>query len=115
MVLLLRWPINGKRMVILLRWPIQWRENGHVTAVVNSWRENGHVTEVANLMEGEWSCYRSGHFIGGKMVMLQMWSILWRENGHFTEVLTLICIYVYFIVFYGQSWCFVLVYSISYL
>ena len=24
-------------------------------------RENGHFTEVASLMEGEWSCYRSGH------------------------------------------------------
>ena len=46
-------------------------------------------------MEGEWSRYRSGHFIGGRMVMLQMWSVLWRENGHFTEVLSLmdICIF----------------------
>ena len=34
-------------------------------------RENGHVTEVARLMEGEWSCYRGGHFNGGRMVMLQ--------------------------------------------
>ena len=25
-------------------------------------------------MEGEWSCYRSGHFNGGRMVMLQRWS-----------------------------------------
>ena len=39
--------------------------------MVNSWRENGHVAEVAILMEGEWSCYRSGHFIGGRMVMLR--------------------------------------------
>ena len=46
-------------------------------------------TEVANLMEGEWSCYRSGHFIEGRMVMLRRWSVLWRENGYFTEVLTL--------------------------
>ena len=38
--------------------------------------------------------------------MLRMWSVLWRENGHFTEVLTLMDIYVYFIVFCGQ-WCFV--------
>ena len=46
---------------------------------------NGHVTEVASLMEeelpyyslmeGEWSCYRGGHFNG--------------ENGHVTEVVTL--------------------------
>ena len=35
------------------------------------WRENGHVTEVVSLMEGEWSCYRSGQFNGGRMVMLQ--------------------------------------------
>ena len=26
-------------------------------------------------MEGEWSRYRSGHFNGGKMVMLQRWSV----------------------------------------
>ena len=33
------------------------------------------LREVANLMEGEWSRYRSGHFNGGKMVMLQRWSV----------------------------------------
>ena len=27
------------------------------------------------LMEGEWSCYRGGQFNGGRMVMLQRWSI----------------------------------------
>ena len=38
-------------------------------------------------MEGEWSCYRGGHFNGGRMVMLQKWSLerRWpvsrRENG----------------------------------
>ena len=26
-------------------------------------------------MEGEWSRYRSGHFNGGKIVMLQRWSV----------------------------------------
>ena len=31
---------------------------------------NGHVTEVASLMEGEWLCYRGGHFNGGRVVML---------------------------------------------
>ena len=40
-------------------------------------------------MEGEWSCYRGGQFNGGRMVMLQRWSVLWRENGHVTEVVTL--------------------------
>ena len=37
-------------------------------------RENGHVTEVS-IMEGEWSCYGGGQFKGGKMVMLQKWSV----------------------------------------
>ena len=41
-------------------------------------------------MEGEWSCYRGGHFIGWRMVMLQRWSLKWRENGHVTEVVTLL-------------------------
>ena len=26
-----------------------------------------------SLMEGEWSCYRGGHFNKGRMVMLQRW------------------------------------------
>ena len=39
-------------------------------------RENGHVTVVVNLKEGEWSCYRGGHFKE-------------RENGHVTEKVTL--------------------------
>ena len=30
---------------------------------------NGHVREVASLMEEEWSCYRCGQFLGGRMVM----------------------------------------------
>ena len=34
-------------------------------------RKNGHITEVVTLMEEEWSCYRGGHFNGGRMVMLQ--------------------------------------------
>ena len=42
-------------------------------------RENGHVTEVAFLTEGEWSCYRTGQFSGGRMVMLQQWSLLEGE------------------------------------
>ena len=28
--------------------------------------------EVANLMEGTWSCYKSGHFNEGRMVMLHI-------------------------------------------
>ena len=74
-------------------------------------------------MEGEWSCFRGGHFNGGRMVMLQKWSLYWRENGHvtdvvsfmegdghFTEVLTLT--YVYFIAFYGQSVVFYFLYTV---
>ena len=40
-------------------------------------------------MEGEWSCYRGGQFNGGRMVMLQKWSVQERENGHVTEVASL--------------------------
>ena len=39
------------------------------------WKENDHVTEVVTLMEGEWPCYRSGHFNGGRMVMLWRWLV----------------------------------------
>ena len=66
-------------------------------------------------MDGEWSCYRSGHFIGGRMVMLQMWSILWRENGHFTEVLTLMDICIFYCILCSMGGVLFLVYSISYL
>ena len=48
-----------------------------------------YVTEVITLMEGKWSGYRGGQFIGRRMVMLQRWSIKWRENGHVTEVASL--------------------------
>ena len=33
------------------------------------------VTEVVSLIEGEWSYYRGCHFNGGRMVMLQKWSL----------------------------------------
>ena len=33
------------------------------------------VTEVVALMEGAWSCYRGGQFSGGRMVILQWWSL----------------------------------------
>ena len=39
------------------------------------WKENGHVTEVVSLMEGERSYYRGGQFKGGRMVLLQRWSV----------------------------------------
>ena len=76
---------------------------------------NGHVTEVAILMEGEWSCYRSGHFIGGSMVMLWMRSVLWRENGHFTEVLTFMDICIFYCILWSIGGALFLVCSISYL
>ena len=47
-------------------------ENGHAMEVARI--ENGFVTEAEYLMEGDWSCYRSGH--------------KWRENGHVTEMVT---------------------------
>ena len=54
--------------------------------------ENGDVT--------------GGHFIGGRMVMLGMWSVLWRENGHFTEVLTLMDICIFCILWSIVVFCF---------
>ena len=30
-------------------------------------------------MEGEWSCYRAGQFNGGRMIMLQRWSLMEGE------------------------------------
>ena len=33
------------------------------------------LQKVVSLIEGEWSCYRGCHFNGGRMVMLQKWSI----------------------------------------
>ena len=38
-------------------------------------RENGHVTEVVILMEENMSCYRGGQFNGGRMVMLQRFTV----------------------------------------
>ena len=37
--------------------------------------EHGHATEVVTLMKGEWSCYITRHFNGGRMVMLRRWPI----------------------------------------
>ena len=33
------------------------------------------VLEEASLMGIEWSCYRGGQFKGGRIVMLQRWSV----------------------------------------
>ena len=40
-------------------------------------------------MKGERSRYRSGHFNGGKMILLQRVS-LWRENGHIMVAVSLV-------------------------
>ena len=41
-------------------------------------------------MEGEWSCYRGGHFNRGKMVMLQKVITLTKgEWSHVQEVVSL--------------------------
>ena len=39
-------------------------------------------------MEGEWSCFRGGHFNGGRMVMLQKWSLYCRKYGHVMDVVS---------------------------
>ena len=38
-------------------------------------KENVHVIVVVSLMEGEWSCYRGGHFNGERMVTLWRWPV----------------------------------------
>ena len=35
-------------------------------------------------MEGEWSCYRGGHFNGWRMLMLQKWSLMEGEWSCYT-------------------------------
>ena len=37
-------------------------------------------------MKGELFCYRGGLLNGGRLVMLEMWSVKWRQNGHVMEV-----------------------------
>ena len=46
-----------------------------IEQVCQSRRENDHVTEITSLMEGEWSCHGGDQFNGGRMVMLQKWSL----------------------------------------
>ena len=36
-------------------------------------------------MDGEWSCYRSGHFNGEWSYYINL-QFYWRENGHVMEV-----------------------------
>ena len=43
------------------------------------WRDNGHVTEVVSIMEEEWSCYGGGQLKGGRIFMLQRWSLMEGE------------------------------------
>ena len=38
------------------------------------------MLEVVRLIEGEWLCYIGGQFNGGRMVMLQRWSVLWKRE-----------------------------------
>ena len=38
-------------------------------------RDNGHSTEVASSMNDEWLCYEGGQCNGGRIVMLQRWSV----------------------------------------
>ena len=33
------------------------------------------MLEVVSLMEGEWTCYRGGQFNGWRMVMLRRWPV----------------------------------------
>ena len=58
---------------MLLRWSVKWREN-HLTEMA-SLMENGHVTEVVTN--------------GGRMVILQRWTVYWGQNGYVTEVVSL--------------------------
>ena len=39
------------------------------------------LTEVASLIEGEWSCYRGGHFNGGRKVIRGSVVVSLMEGG----------------------------------
>ena len=47
------------------------------------------LQKVVTLMEGEWSCYRGGHFNGGSMAMLHRSPVEWREIAYVMEVVCL--------------------------
>ena len=46
-----------------------------VMSQVVTLKEGGSCYGGGQLMEGQWSCYREGHFNEGRMVMLQKWSL----------------------------------------
>ena len=60
-------------MIILQRWSLMEGEWSCYRSG-HQWRENGHFTEVASLMEGEWSCYRGGQFKEGES-LLRRWPV----------------------------------------
>ena len=41
-------------------------------------------------MEEACSCYRGGQFNGGRMVILQRWTVQLRDNGYVTDAACLI-------------------------
>ena len=41
-----------------------------------------------SLKDDKCSFSRGGQVKGGRMVMLQKWSLNWRENGHFRDVVS---------------------------
>ena len=61
-------------MVMLQRWLLMEGEWSCYRSG-HQWRENGHVTEVASLKEGERSSYTGGQFNRGRTVMLQRLSL----------------------------------------
>ena len=63
-------------MVMLWRWPVQTRENGYVTEVVTLMEEKSSSFRGGQFKEGEWSYYNGGQFNGGRMIMLQRWSLM---------------------------------------
>ena len=40
------------------------------------WRENGHATEVVSLIECEWLCYGGGQCEEGRMVVIEVASLM---------------------------------------
>ena len=53
-------------------------------------REKGHVrgSEVVSLLEGEQSCYRGGQFKEGRMVVIEVASLM-EGTGHVKELANL--------------------------
>ena len=74
-------------MVMVQKWSLMEGEWSCYSSG-HKWRENGYLTDVVSLVEGEWLCYRGCHFNGGRKVMLLEVARLKEENGHVTEVVT---------------------------